>query len=568
MKRNRLEEEIKKTKQWIMENPRWLRIVYRLLAMAATLYVVGVLWLVPELVGKVGFNPAYFLPKAMIGLAIGIAFYYFLLWSTYMLRDFRFHVYSWQDRQERAVTDREKQWKVFLMGCIPMFAMLFIYYFAFYPGCATTDNFYQWQQIQNGTYDNWHPAFHTFFMWFLSRIVNQYSFLVLVQILSFSLVCGWLVKTLYAWHFPMWSILLCEAFLVLHPQTHHIMLYLWKDSAFTIAGLAAIICMIEIFLSKGLWLQYKKNMAVMGILLVCLSLLRHNGILWSYFLMALLFIIGRKFWKKTVIVTAATFAAIALIEGPIYDAAGVEYFEYQTYTEAVGLPMTILGNIRTLSPEVLSERAADFLNTAAVHEVWVEYELGAYNSIKSGRSADALNQLTAVPFLEITAETVKDAPALSLQAVYQLTRMLWDVRGEKNWQTPLEIRGEDYGYPIYWVEERGNLRQVLADFDAYLFEKFPIIFAFVGVYLAIMILSTVITFFDKGLDSLYMVLPILAYSYGTMLLLSGRDYRFFHVLCVTCIPVSMALFSRVPESAGDSGNGQGEKEKAVSQEAH
>lgn len=38
-------------------------------------------------------------------------------------------------------------------------------------------------------------------------------------------------------------------------------------------------------------------------------------------------------------------------------------------------------------------------------------------------------------------------------------------------------------------------------------------------------------------------LPVLAYSYGTMLLLCGPTYRFFHFDSVIFIPLCLLLFS-------------------------
>ena len=40
-----------------------------------------------------------------------------------------------------------------------------------------------------------------------------------------------------------------------------------------------------------------------------------------------------------------------------------------------------------------------------------------------------------------------------------------------------------------------------------------------------------------------LALPVLAYSYGTMLLLCGPTYRFFHFDSVIFIPLCLLLFS-------------------------
>lgn len=46
-----------------------------------------------------------------------------------------------------------------------------------------------------------------------------------------------------------------------------------------------------------------------------------------------------------------------------------------------------------------------------------------------------------------------------------------------------------------------------------------------------------------------LTLPILAYSYGTMLLLCGPTYRFFHFDSVIFVPLCLLLLSRTGEES-------------------
>src|SRR2546428_11797105 len=44
-----------------------------------------------------------------------------------------------------------------------------VYWLAFFPGVIAHDSLVQWKEILDGRYDDWHPAFHTWTLWLLTR---------------------------------------------------------------------------------------------------------------------------------------------------------------------------------------------------------------------------------------------------------------------------------------------------------------------------------------------------------------------------------------------------------------
>lgn len=163
-----------------------------------------------------------------------------------------------------------------------------------------------------------------------------------------------------------------------------------------------------------------------------------------------------------------------------------------------------------------------------------------------------VKQTPPLEFVKFTLETVKNAPGLSLQAVYELTRMVWDVRGSKEWHTDLEyqIRENDWGFA--YVEDRAELRTALNDFDNWMMDSpLDYLFSYNGIHLLVLIFCTLFVFArkGKGWKAMTLTLPILAYSYGTMLLLCGPTYRFFHFDSVIFVPLCLLLLSRTGEES-------------------
>lgn len=96
------------------------------------------------------------------------------------------------------------------------------------------------------------------------------------------------------------------------------------------------------------------------------------------------------------------------------------------------------------------------------------------------------------------------------------------------------------------------MREVLRDFDGWVADSpFDLLFSYNGTHLLVLILSTLFVFAqkDKGWNAMTLTLPVLAYSYGTMLLLCGPTYRFFHFDSVIFVPLCLLLFSEWKEKA-------------------
>ena len=197
-----------------------------------------------------------------------------------------------------------------------------VYYYAYFPGSFDWDNLDQWWQIQNSQYDTWHPVFHTLIIAFFSKIVNHYGFAVWMQLFLYSFICGYLLWTMARWRFPAWSLVLTEFFLAANPQTHRILLFMWKDSALTLFMLLFTVCLLNTWLSAGEWLSKKRNLAAWIVLLICISMVRHNGILFTVPLLVLSFFCFPKIRQKSAVSLVLMGLGMLVIKYPVYDLVG------------------------------------------------------------------------------------------------------------------------------------------------------------------------------------------------------------------------------------------------------
>ena len=64
----------------------------------------------------------------------------------------------------------------------------------------------------------------------------------------------------------------------------------------------------------------------------------------------------------------------------------------------------------------------------------------------------------------------------------------------------------------------------------------------------LLLFSAVAKIGSGGLKKAFAVIPLICYNFGTMLLLTGHDFRFFHLNFVIVIPLLYILFSAEKEN--------------------
>lgn len=527
-----------------------------LLTAAVTLYAVILLWLIPEMMEAVPMDTKYWKVKILAALLMLVPVFGVLLWGAYRCSSAEIQVGAWEEfagnrlfKKAASLEEKKKQrrlWRCFLISFCLVFLWLMLYYYAYFPGSFDWDNLDQWWQIQNSQYDTWHPVFHTLIIALFSRIVNHYGFAVFMQLLLYSLLCGYLLVTMAKWRFPVWSLVLTEFFLAANPQTHRILLFMWKDSALTLFMLLFTVYLLNTWLSGGMWLKKRGNLAAWILTLISVSMVRHNSILFTIPFLVLAILCFREIRKESIVSLVLMLAGMMIIKYPVYSLVGASR-PNQTYVETVGVPMTILCNIHETAPESLDPDAAAFLASIGPEKRWNVYEMGNYNSFKFVTNANAvISETDPADFLGFTVRTISRAPGLSVQAVYQVTRMVWDIRGTTPWHTDLEFQLRENEWNFAYVENRGVLREALNDFDGWVMDSpFDILFSYNGLHLLAIILCTLFVFVKKGKGwkAMCIALPLLAYSFGTMLLLCGPTYRFFHFNSVIVVPVCLLLFA-------------------------
>ena len=435
-----------------------------------------------------------------------------------------------------------------VMAFAVTFGYLLLWLVAYYPGGFCVDNIYQLSQVYYGYFDNWHPVLHTWpFYWIPWQIYPHPVSITLFQILLFCLAVGYLYRVLCSKGCPMWFIIGSWLFLILNCHTMSMMISPLKDSALSIVSLVVFTQVIEIYETQGLWIKKWNHFLVFTVVCFLASGVRHNGILLIAPLYILLFIFQKNARKSILFSAALVMLGIWFMNGPIMLWERV-CPPANRQLETLGLPLTILSSVYMKDRGVLCPEAIRFLDSLTTQEEWnTIFQFGSFNSIKFVSSlplSDRVEQEGAKAILQYTAEAISRSSIWSTKAFITLTRQVWD---------PLANVG-GYGSPFcasivvdgVSVTMQGNaaLAQVLENWADTTDSLFLSLFTKnIGMMILIAMFAAVTNVGRGKLGRAFMIFPMLIYDFGTMLLLTGPDFRFFHFNFVIIIPLLYLILS-------------------------
>lgn len=443
-------------------------------------------------------------------------------------------------------TRRKLSWKVFLAASGLNLAALAVFTAADYPGAVSVDSAVQWTQAVTNTYSNWHPVFHTLLLRLGYLLRPNYGFVVALQCGLYSLAAGYLAAVLHAWGVRAWGLLLALLLCTLSPIVGNTMMYLWKDNAMTIGVVLLLAQAVNLYFSRGDWLGRMRNAAAFGLALAFTTMVRHNAALYTLPLLVSAVLCYRRQWKALAVAAAVLAACLALVWGPLYASLGVTY-PNNAKEESVGVPMTVISDVRKLNPGVLDAETRAFTDRMADETGWANYDLHVYNSIKFGSARGAVAGVTTAELLRMAWRTALRDPRTAFLAVCGDTDLVWGIADEGDAQILVRNSRDLPSVPVL----DGAMNRIGRAVKSVLvapFQVFPLRWYFgnVGVSFLLILVAALWALRQSGTAALTLALPVLLYNLGTMAVLCGKDARFFAFSPLACTVLLFVFLKKLP----------------------
>ena len=438
---------------------------------------------------------------------------------------------------------------VFIGTTLFVFAILFLWWLAYYPGSFSKDSMKQIGQAVSGSYNDWHPVWHTLlFFTFPLSLFKTPSAIIGLQILYFSLILGYLSLTIYELSSLKLAVLVI-LYIIMNPYTGYMVLYPWKDVAFAMGGLLCTIIAIRFILLKRntitIW-----DLIIFSELLVSTTLFRHNAILFTLPLVLVLFLHMDK--KNCIVIALCSVCMLLVIRGIVYPSIGVEK-PGNRVLESTGLPLTIIGNVAKETPDLMDEELSDFVYAIAPQEQWQQnYKCGNFNVFKwSGVSLSLVEEEGYGGMLKLMTKCFLLSPQASVKALLSLTDMVYGFETGLEGNVGAYIAENDFGIE-YKNDRNQHLLDLITTYTSFINGT---VFRYLRTYgVCLLVLLTVylgkLNIKDTlSLKKALIAVPIFSYDFGTMLFLTGADSRFFFItFLVTPLLVFYVLYK------GEEGN--------------
>jgi hypothetical protein len=216
-----------------------------------------------------------------------------------------------------AFARRRRGWARYALPLVLAWGFLWTLYF---PGLVGFDPLLQWEQVVSRHFRNWHPPFHTWWLWLIAGPFDSMAAVSGLQVLLFAALVGKVLEELGHWKVPAWARWTVVAWAALSPALGTNVIAVWKDAPFTLLCLWVVLIVLR---AERTGVFGVKEAARLGLCVAGLSLLRHNGPL-----LALPLLVSA-LWRYPGSRQRGTLAIVGLgltlfVRGPVYAAFRVE----------------------------------------------------------------------------------------------------------------------------------------------------------------------------------------------------------------------------------------------------
>ncbi len=477
------------------------------------------------------FFEALFINNKLPNLFIGSIITIFLLVISYIITSFLLHKVEKIRITKQPQKDKFKILSVFLLASLISFLVFLVVDVAYFPGSMCWDVIDHTTDVLTGNYNNWHPLSFVLFMFTLPlKVFKVIESTTIISFSYLSLAIGYMCSIMYKYSGKK-PVIISLLFLLTNPTLLIFAITPIKDVLFSVLCMISMTMIFDAYFSdknRKLW-----YVLILGLILGCLTIVRHNGILFSLPLLIISIILFKDKIKRIGIV--ATLCLVLVSNVILLKSMHIQPSVYRV-VELSGMPITVVLNAAIETPEKVSYDIQDVVYSTYTKDFLKKYQCGNFNSIKwlDYSKRENLERIGVPRWFWLMFKATIQSPKESLRAFFSLTDIVYGV-DNVGLKTGID----------YWVDERygiaqyrGNemLKNIMRIYQ-YNFISFTGLKYFYTFGVLLIVLNTFwFSRLKKGktqqetkenLMRFSFMIPMVIYNSVTMMLLAGKDLRFF-----------------------------------------
>ncbi|MDH3538801.1 MAG: hypothetical protein OEP52_02300 [Acidimicrobiia bacterium] len=195
------------------------------------------------------------------------------------------------------------------------------YLLAFWPGVMSPDSIVQWTQLRTGSYNDWHPVFHTLTEWVLTRLVESPAIVAATQVAVLSGVVGWGLASMRRLGLPTNAAWVMSGVVALWPANGITVITLWKDIPYAIGVLALGIIMLREIDGRTSLLKKRGGWLLLAGVASAVTLYHHAGVAVGFGSLGALWLSVRR--RAVIGAASMTLLTVLVVQVGLYNALDI-----------------------------------------------------------------------------------------------------------------------------------------------------------------------------------------------------------------------------------------------------
>ena len=425
----------------------------------------------------------------------------------------------------------------FLKYSIPIALVWGIYLLAFFPGMMSADSMDQWGQMLTGQYVNHHPVFHTLLIWLLTRIYLSPVVVAIAQIIAMALVAGAWLGFFETLGINRWIIWITAFVFAIIPVNGTMVNTLWKDIPYGIAVMGLTLILARVVFSRGEWMAARGAKISLGITLVFVALLRHDGLVLAIGAVIFVLIMYPVKWRYWIFSTMIFAFLYFGIRGPLYSWVNVR--------QSTTLADSFLSLLDLAAYSLPGSEADEYLSSLQIYPL--NWNCGVWSKLDPDWRSTSIDENQSI--IQVTGNLIDNIP-LILVYDYRCERsmewIIWDPYGEVRNASHVEVLVDPNPYGIQHASLLPAFRDWIANWviktshdpSVNWFLWRPALFLYINLFL-----TAVLTLRNRDLRFALISTPILLQAITFTLIFALPNFRYHYATYLVALITIPLLFS-------------------------
>ncbi len=245
---------------------------------------------------------------------------------------------------------------------------LFVWWLGWFPGFLSSDSIDQLGQAERFRFNNFHPAFHTLYLWMIMLIWESPGAITLLQAAGMAAMLALSARRLVQLGVPLPLAVGTVWVLAASPAVATTTISVWKDVPYTLALLWVFSELLLMARDPQRFWNSRWGPLRIGLGLVLVWLFRHNGFVTVVIVGVALGIGYRAHWRRVAVAGAVVGGSVLGVVGGLYSALSVDRASIAPAEVYAADVAAALKN----EPDNFSDSELQYLATIAPLDVWVD----------------------------------------------------------------------------------------------------------------------------------------------------------------------------------------------------